>query len=648
MNFWIFQKNKKRLKKTFFKIGLFCVFSFLILSASVDVVDTTNTICVSENGSQYYSGVESEKAIQISLMQGAEASFMGGVEDFLINVPVKFWTEGEGSGWISGAASAAAKPFVWTINFILNTTVNVLGVGLRVAGAFIDLSINSDTIQEVMIDNPGVYLGWSFLRDVLNLFFMFILLFSAFATIFQVEKYHLKKIIILLVVMALLTNFSFPITLFVIDFSNSAMFFLAGNMFGDGVSPSASLNGLLSTGPFLKNVMDSANGFEQIEIFLYQIMFLSGVLFISFIYGIMFFVRLVVLMFLLILSPVGFVFAIFPGTKSLADSWWSNLFKYATMGPIMLFSLLMAFVVFAGSMKGVSGDQVEGFFNNVVIGVSSMIFLGVGFVFSQKIGGVASTVGSKVTSFTANGLKKGAMGAARLTGIPGGIKQRYDYVKGRTEAGIRSRESQVAGMALKLPRFAETGRFGTGAIGKALNVGMVGAEKGVAATTDPAAQKKMVAEQAKSYENEDKDVLKTRAKTGDAGAAYRLAQDGNMDNATYTEVVAKTKDKNVMEMIDGKVKEKRVDLVINRKIKEAGHTKGTHAAQGMAEAELLKLNKDAWSKLDFNELLNDGDMQVAAHEIFNDNNKMDQNTRNDIRKNVSGENLVAMDGSGLV
>ncbi|MFC1638117.1 type IV secretion system protein, partial [Patescibacteria group bacterium] len=596
---------------------------FMLLNMNINIVDQLTT----QNG-QYLS--DSSRIVEVSLTSTANASWWDGLVDVLWDTPKKYWTEDVGATLLSNAASTAAQPFIWVIEFLLSMIVKVLSLLVRAAGAFIDFSIDGKFVESVLIDNPGIYLGWSFVRDVLNLFFMFAFLFSAFATIFQVEKYHLKKIIILLIVMALLTNFSYPITLVVVDLSNSATFFLAENIFGSEQikSPSAHLQKLFSTGPLLKSLHNAS--LDKVEILLYEIIFLSGVFFVSMAYGFMLIIRLIILGLLLVFSPVGFVFAFFPGTKSLADSWWSNLFKYAMMGPILLFMLLLSFVIFSGSIQGIAaGGEESSFFNSLVSGFIPMIFLMAGFVFAQKIGGAASEMGMK----TAGIAKAGAMKGFRVTGIPGGLQQRYASMKRKAEAGIKSREARVA----SAPLFTEGGRFGADKIAKVLN-----------ATADPSAKRRVLMDQAKEYENEDENVLKKRAAKGDAAAAYRLAQDGNMDDATYAEVDANITDKAAKEMIDGKVKEKRIDLIIKKKIKEAGHSAGSRGAKSMAEAELLKLNKDSWAKQDFKELLSNADLADAARAIFTSQAKMHRDTKKDIRKSVNGENLLHMSHNGLV
>src|SRR3989344_3057980 len=63
--------------------------------------------------------------------------------------------------------------------------------------------------------------GWAFSRDVVNLFFIFILLFIAIATILQIESYGAKKLLVWLVLVALLVNFSLLAARFIIYATNS-------------------------------------------------------------------------------------------------------------------------------------------------------------------------------------------------------------------------------------------------------------------------------------------------------------------------------------------------------------------------------------------------------------------------------------------
>ncbi|MEK6901501.1 MAG: hypothetical protein AABX37_04105, partial [Nanoarchaeota archaeon] len=63
--------------------------------------------------------------------------------------------------------------------------------------------------------------GWPIVRDIANIFFVFILLWIALATIFDVETYSAKKLLPTFIISALLINFSLPIGTFVIGTANS-------------------------------------------------------------------------------------------------------------------------------------------------------------------------------------------------------------------------------------------------------------------------------------------------------------------------------------------------------------------------------------------------------------------------------------------
>lgn len=71
-----------------------------------------------------------------------------------------------------------------------------------------------------LFDRPFLIAGWTVTRDVTNLFFVFILLWIALATIFDVQEYSAKNLLPRLIIVALLINFSLVIGSTVIKISN--------------------------------------------------------------------------------------------------------------------------------------------------------------------------------------------------------------------------------------------------------------------------------------------------------------------------------------------------------------------------------------------------------------------------------------------
>jgi len=80
-------------------------------------------------------------------------------------------------------------------------------IGKFIAGMLkiIEFSLSPDFVN-ILFESPAIYTGWKMVRDTLNIMFIFFLLFSAFSTIFQVSKYHIKSTWVMTVVMALLVN----------------------------------------------------------------------------------------------------------------------------------------------------------------------------------------------------------------------------------------------------------------------------------------------------------------------------------------------------------------------------------------------------------------------------------------------------------
>jgi hypothetical protein len=64
-------------------------------------------------------------------------------------------------------------------------------------------------------------IGWKIVRDVANIFFVFILLWIALATIFDVDKYSAKSLLPKFIISALLINFSLVIGTTIISLSNN-------------------------------------------------------------------------------------------------------------------------------------------------------------------------------------------------------------------------------------------------------------------------------------------------------------------------------------------------------------------------------------------------------------------------------------------
>ncbi len=253
-----------------------------------------------------------------STTTGGESDFFNSVTKCFANIPTCFLVPVfDAVANIMGRfAGAAAGLFIWVVD-----PANISGPnGILNKGAVYDL--------------------WRFIRDFFNLFFILILLLSAFATVFQLESFSIRKIFLNILLAALIINFSFPITRFLIDFTNVPMYYFlnsilpgmeGGKAFVDSLLANSGIGGI-ATQPASADVFQAFSG--AVFMFLFAISLL--------VLGVMMLVRIVALTLLLVFSPFGFAASLLPGMQDLGRKWWAKFWNYAFFGPAAALVLLVA------------------------------------------------------------------------------------------------------------------------------------------------------------------------------------------------------------------------------------------------------------------------------------------------------------------
>jgi hypothetical protein len=330
------------------------------------------------------------------------------------------------------------SPVKSIVNCLLLIVLGFLGWILQLAGALFAWIVDPKNMSAVM-DNPIIYQIWGQVRDVLNISFILVLLFSAFCTIFGIDKYSYKKILLTLVIMALLVNFSFPIARFIIDLSNVIMYYFINNL---GFSNLSQTFPGIAKSSHLSDILNPSGGVNADTSFL-----LASVVF-TFIFSvtllviaILFLIRVVVLTILIIFSSIAFVGSIVPFLSSQAGKWWDNLFKYAFFGPVMLFMLYIAIQMlgasanFGGSMKDIASKQSTGvgFVAAMTFFAIPIVILWIGIGFAQQMSIIGAGVARKVGF--------GAVGWA--TGVNFGKNTFKAYQARRKEASATSTSSRL-------------------------------------------------------------------------------------------------------------------------------------------------------------------------------------------------------------
>lgn len=545
----------------------------------------------------------------------------------------------------------AATPFLAAMNALLYAVFAFFGLFLIIAGVLLDWAINPNNFALVM-NMDAIKTTWITVRDFLNLFFIMVLLFSAFCTIFQVSKYSIKKILLTLVIMALLVNFSYPISRFIIDAANIPMYFIINNTF-PGLSNESGISTLLvSFSELLINIIPKPEWFSfgkgpmgsQFTIKLIAANIFVFILTISLlIMAILFIVRMIVLAILIMFSPVGFVASIFPGLNSFSSKWWDALLKQAFWGPIMAFMLYIALKVMVEMQRGGSnsiGAQMKKFayanggnFSEIIVGGVAMaipvVLIWIGMISAKQMGAIGA---DKAQKWATKAVKWAVRAPFKYSGAEGAAKKFWgDFKK---EGKLFGKKVPLAGSVSREAREEKLAGF------------MSGGKKGYQATEEKEMKKRADEYKKTKTTGEMMDM----AKRGDVAAAYQLALDGDIDKDAYKGAMANLKTDGAKKLLERKTREKRVDTVAKYRIeieteerarKIAGTSPVTddhrkQAREKIAEDEIGKVAPSKWKDQDMKALA--GFDEKTNKYILNRENKAIIRAAKKVYNNASAKN----------
>jgi hypothetical protein len=264
---------------------------------------------------------------------------------------------------------------VKSINFLL---ITITGWALSASGWLLD-SVFQYTIVDLKrtlgdpTDPSGFYsiikIIWGMFRDIINMSFIFLLLYASIMTIFKADTGRVKSMVKNVVIVAILINFSLFFTTTIIDVSNQ----LAVGMYnqitqGQGTDGSGKGNNLAAA--FLNKLhlesmltdsisVGGPNNYSKILII--SVMGAVFILILSvlfFVISVLFIVRFVTLIMLMMMSPVGIAGIAVPKIGSLfGGSYWKDLLNQCFFAPIMIFFIwisvkMLDAIVKMGGMDG--------------------------------------------------------------------------------------------------------------------------------------------------------------------------------------------------------------------------------------------------------------------------------------------------------
>ncbi|HPI24666.1 MAG TPA: hypothetical protein PL159_01795, partial [Candidatus Paceibacterota bacterium] len=349
------------------------------------------------------------------------------------------------------------NPMICLLNIaaaVATIILKLFGVLLWLASSIFDLSIYISIISfKSLIASPGVDAAWRIMRDLANLSFIFILFYIAISVIFDISVgSNGKKLIVDVIIIALLVNFSGFLVRVVVDASNVVAYEFYSRMSydpqaNDGwVLDKVNANigtALVSKLGLMYHVVPVENADDPNEVTITRLGYLQivigalgGILiilmasFVLLVASIMFILRTVTLLFVYVFSPVGLTLRLIPMFKNSHKLWLDTLIKQSFYAPAFLIPLFAVFKILG--TQGLSTLAQDAGIGTGLLKITSIqiivmalivscIFIAqkfgaFGLKFSKEWGGKGVSLLSKSTFGTTKLLGRGALGASSRAG----------------------------------------------------------------------------------------------------------------------------------------------------------------------------------------------------------------------------------------
>lgn len=271
--------------------------------------------------------------------------------------------------------------------------------------------------------------GWLIIRDFMNMVFVLTLIVVSFGMILRQETYGSRKLVLRLILMALLINFSKVIAESIISFVDILTKTIAGS--GDFFSYSQFFEQIIkiktvSTAGFFANAGSQA--VQSILQLVYALV--ACVVFVAI--TALLVVREVGLWFLIMVSPVAYAMNILPQTRTYATQWWQTFIKYLIWAPVaLLFLQLGNRLMYASSTKPLSADSTLDF-------LFLTAFVWGGFIMAKRAGMYGS---GAILSYAEKAAKGGSSMMSKYVLRGSGVKhagQGLEKITGGRVTGLKT------------------------------------------------------------------------------------------------------------------------------------------------------------------------------------------------------------------
>lgn len=233
---------------------------------------------------------------------------------------------------------------------------------------------------------------WLFVRDLINLSLILGFIYIAFRLILSSDDGGAKRNLVMLIIAALLVNFSLFFSKAIIDVSHIASISILDALpTEDGSDVQLGLSGSFVNALSITEVFDDnetyAPGAEGSISGLTILLTLITLLVVGFVFaaiGFLIMVRFIVLIFLMLFSPVIVLGMIFPNLQSISSRWLNTFLKQAFLAPAVLICLYASLVIIS-SLKDRWGEAVSNGADMTVFDQMPFFLLGMGLLIASLV-----------------------------------------------------------------------------------------------------------------------------------------------------------------------------------------------------------------------------------------------------------------------
>lgn len=328
------------------------------------------------------------------------------------------------SNTLTGLVISIVGFFLWITAGLFDSAVNQFVLGM---GGWINGSLGN-----------AIDMIWSLVRDLVNLTFIFGLVYVGFKTILDASA-NTKRLLASIIIGALLVNFSLFIAKVVIDVSNVTAIQLYNAMGIGTQSRDSSLANLSVSEVFMARMgiinlvaVPNASGDIQrkqggwntdgegaLAFVIGAAIFIQVAAFVFLAAAVLLTIRMAVLVILMILSPIAFAAQVFPAVETWSKKWWHSLFDQAFFAPALFFMFyitLKAAESYQGQTQQFDGifvdAQAKNGFTTAAFFCLTMALMVAGLIIAKQMGAYGASRALNIGARSANFIRRSAQGYA--------------------------------------------------------------------------------------------------------------------------------------------------------------------------------------------------------------------------------------------